>query len=182
MPASCSVALYSEGATCGDHWYFWFEMINFLSALPITEPISPSMFSHELCSFPCYSWLSGSLDFSARRLIRWDNFDSPIVARCTMWKNMLVRYLLFVVKMHVFGDLTVDLTISWTWYFEVSRWISAMPCQSNCRSFDCRTSSMMDVQERWMPLLQYTERNPIGLGLSIGSMRLDHHNSIGLEC
>ncbi len=30
-------------------------------------------------------------------------------------------------------------------------------------------------------ILQYMERNPIGLGLSIGSMGLDHHDSIGLE-
>ena len=30
--------------------------------------------------------------------------------------------------------------------------------------------------------VQYTRRNPIGLGLSIGSMGLDHYNSIGLEC
>ncbi len=30
--------------------------------------------------------------------------------------------------------------------------------------------------------VQYTERNPIGLGLSMESMELDHHNSIGLEC
>ncbi len=30
--------------------------------------------------------------------------------------------------------------------------------------------------------VQYTERNPIGLGLSIGSMGLGHHHSIGLEC